>query len=199
MESPSQVFGTTIPVAQKASANRTATQHPAACDPPAERAITCGTTGTSDDLGASCFRGDRARGRRRLPVVPASAWPGNRDHGRGRHQQGRGGVAPCTRHRRRGEGNAALRRPADRRILEPAVRLPQVRNSARSDLLHARGSDGKSERKTRTENVHSNTRFAACTVEDESGTVALNFTGADVEGELVVNRREAKRAGLPAP
>jgi hypothetical protein len=66
----------------------------------------------------------------------------------------------------------------------------------REVTYYTRGSDGKSERKTRTENVQSNTRFAICTVEDESGAVALNFTGADVEGELVVNRREAEARGV---
>jgi len=58
------------------------------------------------------------------------------------------------------------------------------------------GSDGKRERRTRTESVHSNTKFAPCAVEDDSGKVAINFTGADVEGESVVDRRENEARGV---
>jgi len=66
----------------------------------------------------------------------------------------------------------------------------------REIVYYTRGSDGKSERKTRTEPVHSNTRFSPCSVEDASGSVALNLTGAEVEGESVVNRREPEARGV---
>jgi len=68
----------------------------------------------------------------------------------------------------------------------------------REVVEYRRGSDGKDERHTRTEPVHSNTRHARCTVEDTSGAVALNLEGADVEGEQVVNRREAEQRGVAA-
>src|SRR5262249_16021495 len=55
-------------------------------------------------------------------------------------------------------------------------------------------SQGKRQRKTRTESVHSNTRFAPCTVEDASGRVAINLAGAEIDGQQqVINRREAER------
>lgn len=66
----------------------------------------------------------------------------------------------------------------------------------REVVYYARGSDGKRERRTRSEKVHSNIRFAACAVQDDSGSVALRFEGADVEGTEVVNRREHENRGV---
>jgi hypothetical protein len=68
----------------------------------------------------------------------------------------------------------------------------------REIVEYRRGSDGKDERHTRTEPMHSNVRHARCTVEDKSGAVALNLDGADIEGEQVVNRREAEQRGVAA-
>jgi hypothetical protein len=66
----------------------------------------------------------------------------------------------------------------------------------RETVYYARDSQGRSERRTRTETVHSNTRFAPCTVEDDSGGVAVTFEGADVEGQQAVNRREREDASV---
>src|SRR5262249_50258373 len=62
-------------------------------------------------------------------------------------------------------------------------------------------SQGKRQRKTRTESVQSNTRFAPCTVEDASGRVAIKLDGADIDGQQqAVNRREAEaRSAAPVP
>jgi hypothetical protein len=68
--------------------------------------------------------------------------------------------------------------------------------SQREEVYHERDSQGRSERKTRTYNVQTNTKFAPCTVEDASGRVALNIEGATVEGEQVVNRREREAQGV---
>jgi hypothetical protein len=66
----------------------------------------------------------------------------------------------------------------------------------RETAYYAHDSQGKRERKTRTETVQSNTRFAPCQVEDESGKVAVDLEGADVEGRQVVDRREAEQQSL---
>jgi len=61
---------------------------------------------------------------------------------------------------------------------------------------YERSHDGRTQRRTRTEPVHSSVKFAACMVEDASGSVAVDLKGAEVEGESVVNRRENEAAGL---
>src|SRR6185312_9727855 len=66
----------------------------------------------------------------------------------------------------------------------------------RETVYYTRDSQGRNERKTRTETVHSNTAFAPCTVEDDSGPVALKFEGAEVEGQQAVNRREREESSL---
>jgi hypothetical protein len=66
----------------------------------------------------------------------------------------------------------------------------------RETAYYTRDSQGRRERKTRTETVHSSTRFAPCLVEDASGKVAVNLEGADVEGQQAVNRREAEERSL---
>jgi hypothetical protein len=66
----------------------------------------------------------------------------------------------------------------------------------REEVYYERDSQGRNERKTRTTTLHSNTRFAPCLVEDQSGVVALNIEGADVEGEQVVHRRENEDRGM---
>lgn len=68
----------------------------------------------------------------------------------------------------------------------------------REVVYYARDSQGKRERQTRTESVHSNIRFAPCIVEDDSGRVAINLEGAEVEGQQVVNRREAEPQSVAA-
>src|SRR5262249_59526645 len=61
----------------------------------------------------------------------------------------------------------------------------------REVVYYENDSQGKRQRKTRTESVQSNTRFAPCAVEDASGRVAINLDGADIEGQQqVVNQRE---------
>ena len=66
----------------------------------------------------------------------------------------------------------------------------------REEVYYERDSQGRNERKTRTETVHSNIKFAPCLVQDQSGSVALNIDGAEVEGEQVVNRRESVQQGV---
>jgi hypothetical protein len=68
----------------------------------------------------------------------------------------------------------------------------------REITYYARKSDGKYERRTRNEPVHTNTRFAPCAVQDDSGSVMVDFTGADVEGTQVVHRREQEARGVAA-
>lgn len=53
-----------------------------------------------------------------------------------------------------------------------------------------RGSDGKTERETRTETVRSDEHFAPAAVEDASGKIAINFHKASVEALEVVRRYE---------
>src|SRR4051812_2089486 len=65
----------------------------------------------------------------------------------------------------------------------------------REEVYYERDSQGRSERKTRTQTIHSNIRFAPCLVQDQSGTVAINIEGADVEGEQAFNRREREQQG----
>src|SRR4051812_12445119 len=66
----------------------------------------------------------------------------------------------------------------------------------REEVYYERDSQGRNERKTRTQTIHSNIRFAPCLVQDQSGAVALNVDGAEVEGEQVVNRREREQQGV---
>jgi hypothetical protein len=68
----------------------------------------------------------------------------------------------------------------------------------REEVYYRRDSQGRDQRETRTTPVHSNCQHAACTVVDDSGQVALHLEGADVEGQLVVNRRESETQGLAA-
>ncbi len=66
----------------------------------------------------------------------------------------------------------------------------------REEVYYERDSQGRSQRRTRTHNIHSSKRFAPCVVDDGSGQVALNLEGADIEGEQVVHRREAEQQGV---
>jgi len=67
----------------------------------------------------------------------------------------------------------------------------------REVVYYETDSQGKRERKTRTENLSSNTRFAPCAVEDASGQVAIHLDGADIDGQQqVVNRREPEPQSL---
>jgi hypothetical protein len=66
----------------------------------------------------------------------------------------------------------------------------------REETYYTRDSSGKEERRTRTIPVHSNIQFAGCAVVDDSGQVALRLDGAEIEGQLVVNRRESESQGL---
>src|SRR6266508_2061784 len=69
----------------------------------------------------------------------------------------------------------------------------------REVVYYQTDSQGKRERKTRTENLQSSTRFAPCLVEDDSGQVAIYLDGADIEGQQeVVNRREPEPQNLAA-
>jgi hypothetical protein len=56
-------------------------------------------------------------------------------------------------------------------------------------------SDGKQTRRTRSNTIHSNVQQARCTVEDDSGSVALDLAGATVEGVETVDR-EPDREGM---
>src|SRR2546430_2721042 len=51
----------------------------------------------------------------------------------------------------------------------------------REEVYYERDSDGKSQRRTRTQNVYTNTNFGQCLVEDATGKVGIDFDGADVE------------------
>lgn len=51
----------------------------------------------------------------------------------------------------------------------------------REEVYYERDSDGKQERRTRTTNVYTNTKYGQCLVEDTSGKVGIDFEGADVE------------------
>jgi hypothetical protein len=66
----------------------------------------------------------------------------------------------------------------------------------REEVYYRRDSQGRDQRETRTTPVHSNCQYAPCVVADDSGQVALHLDGADVEGQLVVNRRESENQGL---
>jgi hypothetical protein len=69
----------------------------------------------------------------------------------------------------------------------------------REVVYYETDSQGKRERKTRTENLQSSTRFAPCVVEDDSGQVAIHLDAADIEGQQeVVNRREPEPQSLAA-
>jgi hypothetical protein len=67
-----------------------------------------------------------------------------------------------------------------------------------TEVYYETDSSGKRERKTRTNTVYSNCKFAPCTVEDASGSVALSLDGASVEGNVVVDRPEGVGTGLAA-
>ncbi|MEA2904063.1 MAG: hypothetical protein QOI12_1450 [Alphaproteobacteria bacterium] len=66
----------------------------------------------------------------------------------------------------------------------------------RETTYYQTNSQGKRERKTSTSTIQSNTRFAPCVIEDDSGTVAVSLDGAKVEGKQVVNRREDEAKSL---
>jgi hypothetical protein len=66
----------------------------------------------------------------------------------------------------------------------------------REETYYTRDTSGKEQRQTRTTPIHSNIRYAPCVVFDESGQVALHLDGAEIEGQLVVNRRETENQGL---
>jgi hypothetical protein len=51
----------------------------------------------------------------------------------------------------------------------------------REEVYYERDSDGKSQRRTRTSTVYTNTNFGQCLVEDETGKVGIDFEDADVE------------------
>lgn len=69
----------------------------------------------------------------------------------------------------------------------------------REVVYYEADSQGKRERKTRSETLQSNTRFAPCAVEDDSGQVAVHLDAAEIEGEQqVVNRREPELQSLAA-
>ena len=51
-------------------------------------------------------------------------------------------------------------------------------------------SNGNQREETQSRAVHENCQFAPCTVEDESGHVALKLDGAAIEGETVIDRTE---------
>ncbi len=58
----------------------------------------------------------------------------------------------------------------------------------REIVYYQKNSKGQSERRTRREKVSDNVRSAACTIEDDSGSVALSFHDATVEAEETVRR-----------
>jgi hypothetical protein len=66
----------------------------------------------------------------------------------------------------------------------------------REETYYTRDSSGKEQRQTRTTNVHSNCQHAPCAVADDSGQVALHLDGAEIEGQLAVNRRESESSGI---
>jgi hypothetical protein len=68
----------------------------------------------------------------------------------------------------------------------------------RETVYYENDSQGRRERKTRTDNVQSNTQFAPCTIEDASGRVTINLDGADIEGLQVIDRRSIEDRGLAA-
>jgi hypothetical protein len=51
----------------------------------------------------------------------------------------------------------------------------------REEVYYDRDSDGKERRNTRKTSLHSNIQYAPCVVEDDSGTVAVDLEGADIE------------------
>ena len=51
----------------------------------------------------------------------------------------------------------------------------------REEVYYERDSDGKSQRRTRTTTVYTNSNYGQCLVEDASGKVGIDFEGADVE------------------
>jgi hypothetical protein len=66
----------------------------------------------------------------------------------------------------------------------------------RETVYYQRDSQGRSQRKTRTETVHTSTRFAPCTVEDDSGAVPVRLEGAEVEGRQAFHRREQEQQSV---
>jgi hypothetical protein len=66
----------------------------------------------------------------------------------------------------------------------------------REEVYYERDSQGRSQRRTRNVNIHTNKQFAPCVIEDGSGQVGLKLEGADIEGEQVVNRRESEPQGV---
>jgi len=62
----------------------------------------------------------------------------------------------------------------------------------RETVYYTTDSQGRRERKTSTETIHKNIKFAPCTVADDSGSVVLKIGDADVEGEQSFNERGAE-------
>lgn len=57
----------------------------------------------------------------------------------------------------------------------------------REETYYERDSQGRDQRKTRRTTVYSNMKYGACLVQDESGRVGIDFDGATVEAQEVVN------------
>lgn len=57
----------------------------------------------------------------------------------------------------------------------------------REEVYYERDSQGRDERRTRTTNVYSNTKYGQCLIEDTTGRAGIDFDGADVEAEQTVN------------
>jgi hypothetical protein len=60
----------------------------------------------------------------------------------------------------------------------------------REEVYYERDSDGRQQRRTRTTTVHSNIKHAPCHVEDDSGRIAVNLEGAEVEAEKTIDQIE---------
>jgi hypothetical protein len=58
----------------------------------------------------------------------------------------------------------------------------------REEIYYDTGSDGKQRRNTRRTILHSNIKHAPCQIQDDSGTVALDLDGAEIEAPETVRR-----------
>lgn len=65
----------------------------------------------------------------------------------------------------------------------------------REEVYYERDSDGKEQRRTRTNTIHSNTQNAACAIGDDSGLVGIDFHGATVEAVENLNRTGNPNSG----
>lgn len=65
----------------------------------------------------------------------------------------------------------------------------------RQEVYYERDSDGKEQRRTRTNTIHSNAQNAACAIADDSGMVGVDFHGANVEAVEVLNRTGNPNSG----